>query len=428
MGLSVAVIGAGSSYCPELMRGVIRHSDALRIDELRLMDIHESRLTIVGGFCARALAAAGVNARVKLTTSLERAVENVDYVIVQIRAGRLEKRILDERIPLKYGLIGQETTGMGGFVNALRTIEQMNPIAKVVGELAGDAWLINFANPSGVVSEYLLNHAGLNAIGLCNLPISKAAFLAETLGVEASRIRLESASLNHCGLITAAFLDGADVLPQLLEEGNLTALAEGNDWVRTYLPLIRLLGGVPNDYLQYYFFGARKLREQTEADRTRGEICREIERELLEHYANEGNSAIPALLNKRGGRLYSEAAMALIASLAGAGDAYHVMDVQNRGTLDFLLDTDVIETCCLVQKQGYARVKLTKPVGEPIRSLLTSVKAYERLTVEAALTGSRDTAFRALMCNPLTNDLDRSAPCLDEMLLESRAFLPRFFA
>ena len=177
MGVTIAVIGAGSSYCPELMQGFVRRKDVLPIDEIRLMDIVERRLSPVGGFCERALKAGGVSAKVVQTLSLERAVENADFVVTQIRAGRMESRIRDERIPQKYGLLGQETTGIGGFVNALRTIGQMEPIARAMRELAGNAFLVNFANPSGIVTEYLVNRAGQRAIGLCNLPIGRQELL-----------------------------------------------------------------------------------------------------------------------------------------------------------------------------------------------------------------------------------------------------------
>ncbi len=427
MGIRLAVVGAGSSYCPELMQGLIRRKELLPVDELRLTDIDEERLTVVGGFCERALRHEGLSARVLRTLSLEEAVEGTDFVITQIRAGKLDARIRDEKIPLRFGLLGQETTGIGGFVNALRTIPQMERIASAVAERAPRAWLINFTNPSGIVTEYLLNHAHARAIGLCNLPICTQERLARLIGVPTEQMRLETVSLNHCGAVTGVYVGEQNVLPALLAPESLDAAAEQDEWVRTYRPLIELLGAIPNDYLQYFFFRERKLSECKSAKLSRGEVCRDIESRLLSYYADPDHAEIPAMLAERGGHLYSEAAIALIASLCGVSPGYHVLDVQNRGALGFLPDDSVVETCCRVERGSVVCEPVRARPNEALVSLLTCVKAYETLTVRSALSGDRALARRALSCNPLTMDLDQAAPCLAEMLLQSRADLPRFF-
>ena len=427
MGIKLAIIGAGSTYCPELMQGLIHRKEFLPLDELRLCDIDESRLHIVAGFCERVLQQSGMEPRFTRSTDLSLALDGADFIVAQIRAGKLEARIRDEKIPLMFDLIGQETTGIGGFVNALRTIPQMEQIASAIERYAPEAWLINFSNPSGIVTEYLLNHTPIRAVGLCNLPIGAQERIAKLLRLPMELVRLETASLNHCGAITAVHAGGQNVLPQLLQPDLLEAAAAHDSWIETYLPIIKLLQAIPNDYLQYFYYPARKLSEQKNAPQTRGEACVEIESRLLSYYADERNTTIPQTLAERGGHLYSEAAVALIASLSGAQPGYHVVDVQNRGVLDFLPETSVIETCCYVDKGEITRVPLSVAPSEALRSLLISVKAYETLTVRAAISGDRRTALSALACNPITSDLEKAAPCLEEMLLANRSLLPRFF-
>jgi 6-phospho-beta-glucosidase len=427
MGIKLAIVGAGSTYCPELMQGLIRRKDILPLEELRLSDIDESRLNIVGEFCERVLLENGMEPRITRTKDLPRALDGADFVVAQIRAGKLEARIRDEKIPLRFGLIGQETTGIGGFTNALRTIPQMAEIAAAIERYAPQAWLINFSNPSGIVTEFLLNHTPIKAVGLCNLPIGAQERIAKLMQLPMDQVRLETASLNHCGAITAVHAGGKNVLPQLLEAASLAQAAGHEPWIQTYRPIIELLGAIPNDYLQYFFYRERKLNEQLSAAQTRGEACVEIETRLLSYYADERNRTIPSMLAERGGHLYSEAAIALIASLSGAAPGYHVVDVQNQGVLDFLPDNSVIETSCFVEKDTIQRVPATVAPGDVLRSLLISVKAYETLAVQAAITGDRKTALQALACNPITADLDKAAPCLSEMLLQNRSLLPHFF-
>ncbi|MEA4869686.1 MAG: 6-phospho-beta-glucosidase [Christensenella sp.] len=427
MGIKLAIVGAGSTYCPELMQGFIRRKDILQLDELRLTDIDESRLHIVGDFCERLLLENGIEPRIIQTCDLPRALDGADSIVAQIRAGRLEARIRDEKIPLEFGLVGQETTGIGGFLNALRTIPQMALIASAAERYAPDAWFINFSNPSGIVTEYLLNHTPVKAVGLCNLPIGAQERIARLLGVPMDQVRLETVSLNHCGAITGVYVGGENVLPRLLSPASLDQAATLEPWVSYYRPIIEMLGAIPNDYLQYFFYRERKYLELKQAPQTRGEACVEIESRLLSYYADERTRAIPPMLAERGGHLYSEAAVALIASLSGATPGHHVVDVQNKGTLDFLPENSVIETSCFVDRGSFTRNPVMAAPNAALVSLLSSVKAYETLAVRAALSGNRTTALQALCCNPIAADLDKTAPCLMEMLEQNRALLPAFF-
>lgn len=427
MGIRLAIVGSGSTYCPELMQGLIRRRELLALDELRLTDIDETRLHVVGEFCERVLDRNGIHPRITRTTDLSLALDGADFIVTQIRAGKLEARIRDEKIPLPYGLIGQETTGIGGFVNALRTIPQMEQIVSAIEQCAPDAWLVNFTNPSGIITEYLLNYTPVKAVGLCNLPIGAQERIAKLLGLSMDQVRLETVSLNHCGAITAVYAGEENVLPKLFDPKALDAAAEKDEWVRFYRPIAEMIGAIPNDYLQYFYYRERKLRELQHAEKTRGEACRDIETRLLSYYMDRRHHDVPDMLSERGGHLYSEAAIALIASLAGVAPGYHVMDVKNEGILPFLSNGSVIETSCYVEKDRFTRVPLTVEPDPVLSSLITSVKAYEALTVQAALSGDRRTALRALACNPLTADLDKAAPCLEEMLDQNRSLVPRFF-
>ena len=427
MGIKLTIVGAGSTYCPELMQGLIRRKNILKLDELRLTDIDESRLHIVGDFCERLLLENDLQPRIMKTCDLPRALDGADYIVTQIRAGRMEARIRDEKIPLGFGLVGQETTGIGGFLNALRTIPQMAQIATAAERYAPSAWMVNFSNPSGIVTEYLLNHMPIKAVGLCNLPIGAQERIARLLGVPMEQVRLETVSLNHCGAITGVYVGGENVLPRLLSPESLDAAAAVEPWVSYYRPIIEMLGAIPNDYLQYFFYQDRKFNELRQAQQTRGEACVDIETRLLSYYADERNRVIPSMLAERGGHLYSEAAVALIASLSGVTPGYHVVDVQNNGVLDFLPDSSVIEASCYLDQNGITRNPITVQPSEALVSLLTSVKAYETLAVRAALSGDRSTALQALCCNPITADLDKAAPCLMEMLEQNRTLLPAFF-
>ena len=303
MGIKLAIIGAGSTYCPELMQGLIRRKDVLPLDELRLSDIDESRLNIVGEFCERVLLENDMEPRITRTSDLSCALDGADFVVAQIRAGRLEARIRDEKIPLSFGLIGQETTGIGGFTNALRTIPQMQQIANAIERYAPSAWLVNFSNPSGIVTEFLLNHTPIKAVGLCNLPIGAQERIAKLLNLPMEQVRLETASLNHCGAITAVHVGGTNVLPQLLDSRMLAQASEPDAWIANYRPIIELLGAIPNDYLQYFYYRERKLAEQKAATQTRAEACVDIETRLLSYYADERNRTVPPMLAERGGHL-----------------------------------------------------------------------------------------------------------------------------
>ncbi len=262
MGIKIAVIGGGSTYTPELVEGVGLRRERLPVDELVLHDIDRERLDVVGGLAQRILDTLGFTGRLTLTTDREAAIEGASFVLVQLRVGGMAARLRDETIPPRFGCLGQETTGPGGFAKALRTIPVVLSIADDTARLgAPGAWLLDFTNPSGLVTQALLDH-GAHAIGLCNVPIGFQREFAKLLGVEPDRVQLEHVGLNHLSWERKVLVDGADRLPELID-GHADAIAEEID-----LPaaLIRLQRAIPSYYLHYYYFATKELeRARTSA-------------------------------------------------------------------------------------------------------------------------------------------------------------------
>jgi 6-phospho-beta-glucosidase len=412
MSVKVTVVGGGSTYTPELVEGVVRRADRLPIDELALLDVDADRLGIVGGLAGRMLDRAGWDGRLVLTTSRDEALEGADFVLVQLRVGGQAARLRDETVPPRYGAVGQETTGPGGMAKAIRTVPVILDLAEAVGRRASPGhWIVDFTNPVGIVTQALVD-GGHRALGLCNVAIGMQRWLAEWLGVEPERVALEHVGLNHLSWVRAVFLDGEDVLPRLIAEG-AERIAE-----HTGLPVeyVRSVGAIPSYYVRYYELTDTVIREQLDGH-TRAQDVMDIERELLAMYQDPTLTEKPALLGKRGGAYYSEAAVDLIASLHdGRGDV-QVVDVRNDGALPDLPAGAVVEVPSVIDRDGAHPLSLAPlPTGQ--RELVQAAKAYEMLAVEAARTGDREAALRALLANPLARDVADPAGLLDELLAD----------
>ncbi|MCL2084473.1 MAG: 6-phospho-beta-glucosidase [Oscillospiraceae bacterium] len=423
--LKAAVIGAGSTYTPELIEGFIDRREALPFDAFALMDIDEKRLEIVGGLAKRQLEAGGFRGEVVLTSDLGRALDGASFIFGQIRVGKMAARVADEKIPLKYGMLGQETTGAGGFMKALRTVPVMLELAeRVKREAAGDAWLINFTNPSGIIAEALLNLTGVNMIGLCNCPVNMLREVAAALGT--GDFDYEYIGLNHLSWITSVVRRGES-------ENLVAALSRKTSAPMKNIPEIKyapeLLSAVPyipSYYLSYFYAREEQLRKCLEAEKTRGEVCLELESKLLEQFADISLTVKPPELSQRGGALYSTAAVAAAESIANDKRELHVVAAKNNGAVPFMDDGYAVEVVCELGKRGVSPRPVTV-YNEYIAGMMRAVKAYEKLTVRAAVEGDRDAALAALMVHPLIGDYAKAKPMLDEMLEANRAYLPRFF-
>lgn len=419
--LKVAVVGGGSTYTPELIDGFARFRERLPVTELVLHDLSADRLESVGGVAGRILRKQGWGGELRTTTDLVDAVADADFVLVQLRVGGQAARLLDETVPLQHGLIGQETTGAGGFAKALRTVPVVLRIAETVREHAAPgAWLVDFTNPVGIVTQALLD-GGYRAIGLCNAAIHLQRTLAALLEVEPERLELEHVGLNHLTWERAVRLDGEDILPRLLEE-HVDAIAE-----RQELPpeILRQLQAIPARYLRFYYRTSAILEAQ-QAGAVRAKDVAQIERDLLELYRDPTLDEKPAVLEQRGGAFYSEAAVQLIASLHdGRGDV-QVVNVRNDGASPDLPDDAVIEVPAVIDRDG-AHPLPVRPLPLEILGLVQAAKAYERLAACAARSGDRRTALLALVANPLVREFARSEAVLDDLLEAHREYLPAFF-
>ncbi|WP_242895486.1 6-phospho-beta-glucosidase [Actinomadura litoris] len=415
--MKLTVIGGGSTYTPELVDGLARMRADLPVSELVLADPDAGRLELVGGLARRMLARAGHPAAVVTTGDLDAAVEGATVVLLQLRVGGQAARHVDETLPLACGCVGQETTGAGGLAKALRTVPVVLDIAERVTALAPDAWIIDFTNPVGIVTRALLD-AGHRTAGLCNVAIGVQRRAAKLLDVPPERVSLGHAGLNHLTWVRSIDVDGADVLPKLLEE-HAEDLAGAASMPAAF---IRGLGAVPSYYLRY-FYRHDQVVEELRGARSRAEEVAALERDLLDMYADPALDTKPARLEERGGAFYSEAAVQLAASLlTGRGDA-QVVNVRNGGTLPFLDDRAVIEVPARITAAGPE--PLPVPPLEPLfAGLVAHVSAYEELALDAALRGGVDRVARALLAHPLVGQADLADRLAGDLVAANREHLP----
>jgi 6-phospho-beta-glucosidase len=415
--LKFAVIGGGSTYTPELIDGFARLRDELLITEIALVDPNTKRLELVAAMARRMLARAGHPARVIATSSVSEAVTGAQAVLLQLRIGGQAAREVDETLPLECGCVGQETTGAGGLAKALRTVPVVLDIAAEIKQHAPDAWIIDFTNPVGIVTKALLD-AGNRAVGLCNVAIGFQRRFADKLGVPPERVSLGHIGLNHLSWERAVHLDGVDVLPDLLNSHG----AEIADHIGLPVELIRRLGVVPSSYLRYFYSHDIVVQEQQTKPSRAAEVAA-METKLLELYADPAVDTKPELLEQRGGAFYSEAAVALIASLLGDRGDVQVVNLRNGGELPFLADDAVIEVPAKITASGAVPLPVD-PVEPLFAGLIAHVSAYETLALEAALHGGRDRVADALLAHPLIGQVNLSQE-LSQLLIEAnRAHLP----
>jgi 6-phospho-beta-glucosidase len=421
MGVKIAVVGGGSTYTPELVDGLARRADRLSIDELVLLDPNLERLAPVSGLARRMLDRIGWSGRLVATSDRAAALEGADFVVLQLRVGGQAARHVDETLPHRFGILGQETTGPGGFAKALRTVPVVLDLAEESARRAAPgAWIIDFTNPVGIVTQALLD-SGARAIGLCNVAIGLQRRLAAQFGVEPERVALEHVGLNHLTWERAVRVDGVDRLPEMLDRDP----AQLADEVGLPVDLVRELRAIPSYYLRYYYCRDEVLAEQLEGQ-SRAEQVMEIERGLLEMYRDPTLDEKPKLLEKRGGAFYSEAAAQLMASLhADTGDV-QVVNVLNGGALPDLPAGAVVEVPARIDRNG-AHPDPLAPLAPEMRGLVQAVKAYEDLAVRAAISGDRRIAGKALLAHPLVGRFSVAGPLLDALLEANRAYLPRFF-
>lgn len=418
--MKLTVVGGGSTYTPELVDGFARLRDVLPLEELVLVDPATDRLEPVAGLARRIFARQGHDGRIVTTSDLDRAADGADAVLLQLRVGGQAAREQDETWPLECGCVGQETTGAGGLAKALRTVPVVLDVADRVRRASPHAWIIDFTNPVGIVTRALLR-AGHKAVGLCNVAIGLQRKFAALLGVAPAEVHLDHVGLNHLTWETAVRLggpEGKDVLPDLLA-GHGDTIAED---LRLPRPLLDRLGVIPSYYLRYYYLHDKVVEEMRTRPSRAAEVAA-LERELLTLYADPALDEKPALLARRGGAHYSEAAVDLAAALLGGeGSTYQVVNTFNRGTLPFLPDDAVIEVQAAVGPRG--ATPLPVPSVDPLLTgLMANVAAYEDLALDAALHGGRDRVLRALLAHPLVGQYEYAEALTDRLIAHNREHL-----
>ncbi|HFU6577434.1 TPA: 6-phospho-beta-glucosidase [Enterococcus faecalis] len=434
-GIKIATIGGGSTYTPELIEGFIKRYDELPVSEIWLVDIEEGKhkLEIVSDLAKRMVESAGVPIKIVPTLNREEALKDADFVTTQFRVGLLPARALDERIPLKYGTIGQETNGPGGQFKGMRTIPVILDICKDIERLCPDAWLINFTNPAGMITEVVLRYSNIKkVVGLCNGPIGIQKGIANLLNVTSDQVYVEFTGLNHMVFAKKIYLDGKDVTAEVIKkmtvsekDGMSLKNIQEVEWEPEFL---QALGMIPIGYLHYYYQTSKLLQEQYESlknEGTRAEVVQRVEDELLELYKDSHLVVKPKQLEERGGAYYSEAACNLINSIYNDKRDIQTVNTRNNGAILDIDKDSAVEVNCVITKQGPLPIT-TGELPLQIKGLVQQIKTFERLTCEAAITGDYQKALLAMTVNPLVPSDIEAKKILDEMLEAHARHLPQF--
>jgi 6-phospho-beta-glucosidase len=402
--MKICIIGGGSTYTPELIEGLVKISEQVKIDEICLLDIPESerKYKILADFSERILKAAGNKAKFSASFNAEEAIGGSDFILNQFRAGCMQGRINDEKIPLEYGLLGQETTGMGGMANGLRAMPIMEEYTDLARKFSNNAWIINFTNPSGMMTEFIVNYLGYEkCIGLCNCPIEFVLQACMLLGCSETELLLRYYGLNHLAWVDGVFVSGKDRTKEVMENvhvnmKNIPDLEYGDD----FIPMLKM---IPNPYLRYFYNTSQMLKSQIEAKSskgTRGEQILVIEEELLGLYSQPERTKPPEELSKRGGFMYSTVATELIKSITTNDGRTHIINTHNNGTIDDFPKDYIMEIPARLTSSGPVTIQLGKASKTTI-GLISTIKNYERLTIAGHLAKDENLVKQAMLIHPL---------------------------
>lgn len=432
--MKVVIIGGGSSYTPEIIEGLILRQDEFPVDIISLVDIEsgKEKLEIVGQLAKRMIEKAGVSIELSWTLDRREALNGADFVSTQIRVGGLKAREKDERIPLSHGLIGQETNGAGGIFKAFRTIPVLLDLAKDVSEICPDAWIINFTNPAGIVTEALLKH-GMHkkVIGVCNIPYNMTQSAAEILKEDPNNVRIEFIGMNHFVFGSKVLVNGEDKLSKVIEAlvnqsvDFSPANIVSSGWSETFLKAMNML---PNPYHQYYYQKESTLKKDLKAyqdNGTRAEQVQVIEEELFNEYKNPQLDIKPEALEKRGGAYYSDVACSLMSSIYNNSQNIMTVNTLNNGAIVDLAEDSVIEVNCLITKEGPVPLTVGR-LPQQIKADILMMKAFEEQVIKASISGDYRDAYLAFVMNPLIKDEKKAKVILDELLNAHKEYLPQF--
>jgi|LGVE01.1.fsa_nt_gb 6-phospho-beta-glucosidase len=432
-GIKIVTIGGGSSYTPELIEGFIKRHNELPVSEIWLVDILEGKekLQIVGELAKRMVKEANVPIDIHLTLNRREALKNADFVTTQFRVGQLDARVLDERIPAKYGMLGQETNGAGGVFKALRTVPVIYEIIEDIKELCEDAWLINFTNPAGVVSEAVFRYADFDRyVGVCNVPINLQIHFASVLNTKTKDLIPYIAGLNHMSYVLNVFHHGKDRLDEIIEDINRKQITMKNiDPLAWDYKFVKELGVYPSPYHKYtYYFDEmlKKFLVSYKNGETRAELVKKIEASLFEKYKDPNLKVKPQELEERGGAYYSDVACNVISSIYNDKRDYQVVNTINNGHITDLPEGCAIEITCRITKDGPVPVH----IGElplQIRGIIQETKAFEELLVDAIYEKNLDKALLALQINPFVKSIENARLVFKDLVEAHRQYLDYYF-
>lgn len=402
--MKVCIIGGGSTYTPELIEGLITIQPDVQIDELWLLDIEASRekFQIVADLARRMLNKAQCGMTLHTTFDAQEAIEGANFILNQFRAGGLPGRIADETVPLKYNLIGQETTGMGGMACGLRAFPILEQYVELAKQSSNNAWMINFSNPSGMLTEFIRNYLRYErVIGLCNYPINALRALQQLFECSRQALSLKYYGLNHLSWIEHVMVNGQDRTADLWQgfRMNMKNIPD-TPFEAEFLATLKLL---PNPYLKYYYMTDAMLRaerEERDSQGTRGAVVQQLENELLDLYREPELDEKPAQLEQRGGALYSTAAAELIRDLVTDARTTHIVNIRNNGTVVDFPDEYVMEIPAVITKSGPENISLGRS-HPAVSGLITTIKNFERLTIEGYLQKDERLIQQAMLIHPL---------------------------
>ena len=430
--VKLVVIGAGSSYTPELIEGVIKNHHQLPVSHIAFVDVEmgKKKMDIIFQLTKRMLEKAGLAIEVSQTLNRGNALQDADFVVTQLRVGGIDARIIDEKLPKSYGFIGQETNGAGGMFKALRTIPVIIEIANEMKEICPEAWLINFTNPASMVTEAVLKYSNNNrVIGLCNGPINMTHQVAGLLNARVEDLYVEFKGSNHMNFITKILHHGVDRTREtidLINAADVDALSFKNVSNEQFnKELLAATNLIPSSYLKYYLKTTEMLAEQDAAELSRGEIVKNIEAELFKKYSDISLQDKPKELEARGGALYSTAALNVIRAIYLDDKSIQTVNVRNGGAITNLPADAVVEVNCVMTRNGPMPI-CTGEIPSPAKGIVSMMKDYEAQIVKAAATGDYQALIAGFIFNPLCSSDNSGVELVKEMLLANKKYLPLF--
>lgn len=431
--VKIVTIGGGSSYTPELVDGFIKRYEKLPIKEMWLVDIEEGseKLEIVGELAQRMWDATPYKVKVYTTLNRREALKDADFVTTQFRVGLLDARIKDERIPLLHGMLGQETNGAGGMFKAFRTIPVMKEIISDMKELCPDAWLINFTNPSGIITEAVIKHFGWEkCIGLCNVPTISMMSEYKIINRGNDELNYQFAGLNHFHWHKVFDNEGNDLTPQLIDHINEKGGGTPVNIFQAEFPLelLHTMNLLPCGYHRYYYMEKEMLEHSIEEFKeggTRAEQVKRVEDNLFNLYRNPNLNSKPEELSKRGGAYYSDAACECINAIYNNKKIHMVVSTENKGAIPCLEPDSIVEVSSIISAKGAEPIAWGK-MRSAEKGWLQIMKAMEECVIDAALSGDYGLALEAFTLNPLVQSGEEAIKVLNELLVAHETYLPQF--